>query len=459
MSNSIIKNRAIIILLFVLSAGNSMAQVVRADLLNNLTGNATPVNDNCDMVANLAAAQAYLNSHYSVYRPAGAIHTFEDNLTSTFTFKKLVKKNFNELVLGNENISKIGRYASVSITDKTSFDFSPFIFEDGAETDAYNNIVSVNFSGKLNADKYFDFKNFREISGGFTWTHLFTSGWLASYVPNDNAAALREVIKCKRSIKINELVAKYTPTAEAIDNLCTPSCTALVASQKQKLAEKFIADYEDIEIETAEDYWDKKNFLWTNLNVNFLSWDNFSYLEEKDIPANYSPKKESVYTPSITGSINYFEAKHKWFVSLSAGAKLRHSLSEVFEPKNFQNYVPVNDNVMQLKETEDVFVIDFSTIERKVKANYDVRLIKFFSALDDKFNIGLTYSFSHKGLVSANSNSNFQKTELGIIIPMKNSDGDDKFNFEIFHHWDVYNNFPNDNEKGWGFRFNVPLNN
>ena len=79
-----------------------------------------------------------------------------DKLISDYAFRKLLRQNFNNLVLGNDNSSKIARYATLDISNKQKFDFSPLTFEHNPLKRNYQSIFSVNFSGELNAKGEFE---------------------------------------------------------------------------------------------------------------------------------------------------------------------------------------------------------------------------------------------------------------------------------------------------------------
>src|SRR5258705_6618249 len=106
----------------------------------------------------------------------------KNTLVSQYAFWKLIKSNFNALVIGNEDISKIGRYASIDISDDNSFSFSPYVFE-SSDKDIYRHNFSVNFAGKLNDNKFFNLSDYRDLSISINYNHVLN--WTAYKTKND----------------------------------------------------------------------------------------------------------------------------------------------------------------------------------------------------------------------------------------------------------------------------------
>ena len=146
-------------------------------------------------------------------------------------------------------------------------------------------------------------------------------------------------------------------------------------------------------------------------------------------------------------------------LTVSGQLKKKHSLSEVYEPENFQPFHVINDSLSQLKSTESVFITDFDKLETKGVFDFGIRAVRIwqFASTPRKMQVGLSAAFNRNGLVYTGKFPSLFRTELGLVIPFLKMDGESKFNLEIFRRWDNYSNFPNKNERLWGIRFNVPV--
>lgn len=385
-----------------------------------------------------------------------------DNLVHEYAFRKLIKKDFNSLILGNDNIAKLKRYASFDLSEDPSFSFSPFVFESDAKVKAYKNILAISVSGKLNSDNFYNLSKTRDLTLGLSWTRILQC---TNYKPNERSETIRKRDTCILVQKVNNFFVKYWSEFEEIcDNDCLSDSIKL--EESGKLRERFLEKYSDFEIETMDKYWASKNFWWFTLKGE-LGRDHVSFVPATELANNiFNNQNEVIFTPSIVASINYFtqktQTKSSFVASIWGGLKRKHSLSEILEPETFQPFHKINDSLHQQKSSEDVFVTDFNQISEKAIFDFGIRLVGMLDITgmisDRERRVGLSYSFSRNGLVNDKKFASLFRNELGIVLPFLNSDGESTFNLEIFRRWDTFSNFSNDNNKIWGARFNVPIN-
>jgi len=383
-----------------------------------------------------------------------------DHLVSDYAFRKLIKKNFSNVILGNDNVSKIGRYATLDITDDNSFSFSPYTIESNPEKSYYQNIFSLNFSGKLNDKKIFKLSDYRDLSASISYAHILN--WTNYTMTERPDAAFRKRFKdCILKAPLEELCEKYTNLENKID-ACEPA--AAREKKKKELRKSFMNDYTDLENELAEEFWRMKRFWWINIDVKFFGRDKFKYLTKSALNAkNYSPTETSIYTPGLTIGLNHFIKNNtndnSFLFSIWGEVNKKHSLSEVFQPDDFQPFHSINDSLIQMKDVESVYITDFEEPSIKWTIDFGIRAVKMLdlSSVSRKRQIGFSLLFSRDGLVSDGSFPSLFRTEAGIVIPFLKSDGESSFNLEIFRRWDNFSNFPSDNDHFWGLRFNIPI--
>jgi hypothetical protein len=376
-----------------------------------------------------------------------------DNLVSNYAFRKLIRNNFNNLVLGNDNVSKIGRYATLDITDDNAFSFSPYSFESNPEKSSYQDIFSFNLSGQLNDDKFFKLTDYRDLAAGISYVHILN--WTNYKTINRDIESIKKKYLCQLKEPLNELCKKYNKLVT--DSSCT-------GKTKKKLYGDFIEEYTDLETELTEEFWGNKNFWWINIDAKLLGRDEFKFLYQPLLTSgNYSPKEETVFTPGISVGLNHFtknnQTGNSFLFSIWAELNRKHSLSEIFEPNQFQSFVKVNDSLSQQKDLESVYITDFESIKTKWVADFGARVVGLLdiSGSSRTRQIGLSFSFDSKGLVSNSKSSSQFRTEIGLVLPFLKADGESTFNLEIFRRWDRFSNFPADNDQFWGIRFNVPI--
>lgn len=377
----------------------------------------------------------------------------QDYLISPIAFRRLVKQNFGDLILGNESVSKIGRYASLDVSEKPAFDFSPFTSESDIEKHNYQHIFAVNISGKLNSEDIFRIKDIRDLSLRLSFTRILNSA--SGYIPTDRSSNLKSQYVCDLQRQLLILCREYNQKMNDIDSTDCSDKDKL----KNKLLPKFLDGYYDKEMEVSEDYWRVKKFTWFTISAG-IKRDKVMFINEDTIKAlHYNPQSETVVIPELLGSINHF-AKHAnrtQFISFWASVKAKHSLSEVYEPEKFQSYSKITDVVFMDKGSDDVFVTKFNKLDKKAVLDFGLRAVGT-TAIRGK-SIGASFAFSRKGLVAEASFPSLFRTEIGGVIPFRKADGESSFNLEIFHRWDIYSQFDYSNDNYWGVRFNVPISN
>ncbi|GEM_PF-6714380 len=386
-----------------------------------------------------------------------------DAIMSQYAFRKLLKKDFNKLILGNNEVSKLKKYASLDISQKPEFAFSPLILESDPKAELYRNIFSLNISGKLNPENFYNLSKLRDLTFGFSFNHILN--W-TNYRLTERAETIRDKYNCTFINKINSLAES---SWEEFDILCN-NLNCLSDHQKKEksgeLRKKLFNDYTDLEIEMLKEYWSTKNFWWYTLEGEFII-DKPKYIAVKDtIGGKFEPNEAEIFSPSLLGSINFFtqhaKKENSFFASLWGSVRQKHSLSEIIEPKSFQSFKKINESLNLVDDNEDIFITDFDELDKKFVFDFGIRLVGLVKIIkithNNKRQFGLTFSFIRKGLVNKNELASLFRTEGGIIFPFRNADGETTFNMEIFRRWDRFSNFKADNEELWGARFNVPIN-
>lgn len=384
-----------------------------------------------------------------------------DKLVSEYAFRKLIRKEFNSLVLGNTDLPKIQKYATLDLSDKPSFSFSPLNFESDPYKKIYTDIVSINFSGKLNNENFIRLSDWRDLTAGFAWIHILNK---TNYRATSRSAEIKRKDSCFLSGKIKKWL---DDKLESFDEICNNPC--LNEKDKKRmdsaLRSEAFKEFTDFENEITSDYWKIKSFFWYSVNGNLIR-DEVSFLFKPNYLQNqYTPVKKAVFTPSLNISFNWYSLNEKsnksLFVSGWGEIKRKHSLSEIFEPEDFQPFHKINDSTYHLKGNESVFITDFEELNTKIICDFGVRLISMFNfSLKEKgIKLGGSLSFSRKGLVNNEKFPSLFRTEAGIIIPMIQADGETYLNIEIFRRWDNFSRFSNENGRLYGVRLNVPINN
>ncbi len=384
----------------------------------------------------------------------------KDKLVSDFAFRKLIKKNFYNLIVGNDDVSKIGKYATLDLSDKPAFSFSPFVLESDTNKRRFEHIFSLNISGKTDAAGIFKVKDYRDLKAGVSWKFISPT---TNYKPTGRPESLNKY-KHMLAAVIHELADSYEEKFKKIDN-STYLSDKEKKEEKGKLKNRLIDEYTDAEVVAAEDFWANKNFIWLSWDINFYGRDKVDYIAKSSLSTgNYETKNKTLFTPGTLLGLNYYTVtknEHSLLLTISAGIQVRHNLSEVYEPTDFQTYNRINDSVSLVKGTESVFVTDFSDIDSKAVFDFGIRTVGIIRISESSIvnKAGLSLSFSKKGLVGIEKSATLFRTELGVVIPFLNSKGESNFNLEIFKRWDTYSNFPNTNSNFLGVRFNVPISN
>ncbi len=413
--------------------------------------------DTAPCIPDMERVKAYLTSMPYV-RNCGSLK--EDALIRDYGFRKLMQQNFGTLILGSENISKIGRYGTLDLSEKPAFDFSPYTFESDRRYKPYQNIWAVNFSGKLNSESIFKLKDFRELSLGVSFVHILN--W-SNFKAIDRSDSIRCVMKAKTRESIEELCDEYKKKfKEACDSSCYKKLTG--KTKKEKVEHSFYEDFSDLEIKAAEELWATKNFFWVNVSAK-ATRDKVKYIQSAKLASDdpFKPTEEAIFTPSLTIALNYLTKKNNstgsFLVSVWAAVQNKHSFSDVFEPEDFQPVHEVNDSTFRNKELESVFVTNLAELSEQVAFDFGIRAVRMIdiSSLSRKKSFGLSFSFSRSGLVSDGKFPSLFRTEAGVVIPFLKADGTSTFNLELFYRSDVYSGFTAANDDFLGVRFNVPI--
>jgi hypothetical protein len=405
---------------------------------------------------NMAKVEAYLERlPYIVDKGSPR----KDQLVSNYAFSKAVRDDFTKLVLGWDNLSKLNRYATLDLSNKPAFDFTPLTWYSDIGKGPFTTIIGLNFSGKLDGESVFKIKDIRDLTANVSFVRLLDG---THYKPKAGISQIRDNLECRFERRIAELAKKYETE---FDEVCNQGCFSDLEERDKKssdIKKKFLDDFTTMEIEETTPYWRSRNFWWITLNLG-IKRDRVSFLPQSLLDAkDYSPKAVTVFTPELEGALNHFEVRSNGASLLKTiwiGVRQKHSLSTVYTPEDFQPFHKVNDSVYQLRGNEALFITSFDELDKKITLDYGARVVGMspYWGPEKRRQVGLSLAFSRMGLVNEAAYPSLFRSEAGIVIPFLKEDGVSRFNLEVFRRWNIYSNFPVANEKLWGVRFNIPI--
>lgn len=369
-------------------------------------------------------------------------------LVSEYAFRRLIQKDFRTIVFGNNGFSNVGHYATLDINkDESTFYLSPIVFENNQNplNGPFKTIHSIDISGKVNGQNIFDFENKKIISLAYSFTKIFENytiknQYTREYILNTSNKIYNRFKDCAK-IKLSNYCDSLKYSGKNID---------------LKILEE-IANFEEA---WAADKWDKKKIGWLKFNLNALSFDNFKIVDKSNLSTLSEPLRKSIYAPSAAFSYNhlttYMGNENQFFWNVWLKISQKHSLSEFSSTQEWSNFSRLTDSTIINQDRADVYLIKEADISIKPKIDIGSQLTYLFNI--SKIRLGINVSGFYKQIVSnVNEKANAFEANLGLIIPLKDKEGNYSININPFYSSTNFNNYSLPNKNTWGVKFGLPF--
>ena len=387
------------------------------------------------------------------YNKIASEYITDSILVSDYTFNRLAYREFARITTGDDAFSKVQRYASLSIKpEESKFYFSPLILTNynSSSANRLQHIVAVDASGTISNDNVFKLKDFRTLKLGVSYTYVLNKWGFSSlnYADRTNRKSLLDCIKNKAIQTKGDMCSKYIHDGDE-------------AERAQAAEDAFLSEYSEAEEKWADnDGWNAKNIYWIKANVNVLSWDHFKYYNPTLPSSLINLSDTTVFTPSGSVVLSYYRisknSKLRLYGTISGGISMRHQISEVGQAEDWNKYNKINDSIYLAKDNQSIYALS-ENVKTKATPDFGVQLIGMYD-FSKAIRLGLNISAQYKGLVIGNGSASMITTDYGIVFPFLDKDGNTSINVEIFYQNDFYNNIQLDNNKFWGARFSLPIN-
>ena len=374
-------------------------------------------------------------------------------LVSTYTFNRLAYREFAKITVGDDAFSKVQRYASLSIKpEESKFYFSPLIITNYKDpsSDRLKHIFSIDASGSIGSDNVFRFSDYKTLKVGLSYTYIFNR-WNFLAITQEEAVYRQQLADC----------IKKKVTASIKDN-CNEY---LYDGDSSKLAsagnDEFYSELSDAEEKWADDGgWGAKKIAWLKINLNPASWDHFKYYDSLSPASIINLSDTTLFSPSGSIAISGYrissDTRFRLYGTISVGATYRNQLSEVGQAQSWNKYNKINDSIYIAKDNQSIYALS-EKIKQKMKPDIGAQVIAMFD-FKKNIRVGLDLSMQYKGLVGNDNNASLLTTNLGIVFPFLDKDGNTSINVEVFYEADSYNKMALDNKNFWGARFSLPIN-
>jgi hypothetical protein len=390
------------------------------------------------------------------------------NLVSEYTFRKLVRNDFSVLLTGEENKTKVGRYASLEVDkDEKTFSVTPIAFVPGNSPlrSPFHWITTIDLSGSVSGKGIFDWEERKKVKAGFSvaWVNALYR-FFPGPVPNRKYKPNVNVYTRLHDNLYNQFVTSYDNFA---GNLSDSISNSGNYTDPEKLQEAYLDKLNDMELKLTEDVWNLKIFYWFKLNVTPVSYDVLSLVSKADTASFNSPISKNMYNPSAQFSANGYLAFRR-YGSFYGSAWMRfgqkHTLSEIGSTQEWSKVSPLGDSSSVQNDTRDVYVVNDAGLKTKVLPDIGV---EFIYLLPEKewlhgFTPGINFSWSTLGILSPINESGrgkIQTISIGLIIPLKDKEGKSKVNIVPFYEQKKFVDFNKARKDFFGVKFSLPFNN
>lgn len=393
------------------------------------------------------------------------------NLASKYTFRNIVKTDFSTVTIA-DNSASVGQFAALSI-DPNSYKlaFSPYAWSPIGKdltTKDFKNIYSINISATLSNKSLLNLKDWRTVSGSFSFTRLIGERYRfddpdvkTKHTDDQWAAPYKAIYEALKSQMEAQYSQAYDATTYSILNKLTalnhPEFYDKTAIQQAYLDS--ISKYEQIMIKKA---WTTKSFWWLKFTGTPLSFDNANYIVNNDASTYDSPKKATIWTPSFGVSINYFfgTIKH-WNFYFNANAQLgqKDMFSGVYTPLTYNNYSKLTDTSQIQKSTSQIFRSNSADVSKRILPDFGTEFL--FIKTFNNIGLGLDINYSYNFLISDKANTDngyLSSPSIGLIVALKDKTGKSNINIEPYFQYQNYIDVTVASQRLWGLKFSVPIN-
>ncbi|SDP47395.1 hypothetical protein SAMN05428975_1362 [Mucilaginibacter sp. OK268] len=381
-------------------------------------------------------------------------------LVSRYTFRALTQKDYSKITIGENSFSKIGRFATVNInSDESKFYFTPITFVQSKDPTKgpFRFIHSVDFSGEVDDQNIFDFKNKKSIRGSYSLTWVLNS---YKFNPKRDVAVHAQIVKSVRT-DLTDLYQKAATDAAGYLAVSDDLEDTTKLAIRDKVKKRFFDNLDQVEEKYYNDKWGTKRMTWMKLNFAPLGWDNFSYIDPAQPTTKSSPADKSVYTGSLKVSVNQLltfpSGKSQFYWAVYAAITRKHSLSEISKPVQWYNMQRLTDSTVTVADDKKVFTLNDATFKTAYRPDAGAQVIYLLTPYKD-MSIGLDVATSFAGLVADRSGAYVNRTSFGLLFPFLDKNGDATINVEVFYQRKSYIHTTLANEGIWGIKFGLPFN-
>lgn len=370
---------------------------------------------------------------------------FEENknrLVTPSVFNQIIKNDFSKIQTASKVSNVTNKYASLDINkEKQTFAISPFIYETN------NHLFSINFKGELNGKSVFDFKDRNQVEIGLNYT--FFKGSKKFNKPDVMVyEQLYEAVK-------NKMVKNWDK--KNFDDLSIE--VESKNKSKDKVKKEFNKELDKYEIALSKEYWTSKRLYWVTLNFTPFSQDNFRYLIENDIGSYKNPYKKSINVIKLSSSFNFYYENKKWIInpSLNLVASNKHNLSEIHSTKQWNKISQLTDDTFISEQSGNVYVLSNEKFSQLLLLDTSIKCV----AVSKEYGLGVDVNFSNIKFITPNTSNSISKINeisFGVVIPLKDSKGENTINIVPFYAYKQYIDYEKVQENNLGIKFNIPLN-
>jgi hypothetical protein len=220
-----------------------------------------------------------------------------------------------------------------------------------------------------------------------------------------------------------------------------------------------IAKYEQV---LTKKIWSKKDFFWYKLTVNFASFDNASYVLQKD-PATYdTPTKVVEYTGSVNLALNYFvgtSSRMNYYFGVNASYGRKDMFSGIYTPTTYAGFSKLTDTSFIQKSNQQIFKVPGEYLKPKFLPDFGAEVIAMKSF--PKFGIGLDVNYTYSIVISDKAEYTtgyISSPSVGIVFGLHDKTGKSNINIEPYYQFQNYIHVTVPSQHLVGLKFSFPIN-
>lgn len=393
---------------------------------------------------------------------------------SQYTFRNLVKNDFSTVTIA-DNSATVGQFAALSI-DPNSYKlaFSPYAWspqgKDLAEHD-FKNVYAFNVTTTLSNQSLLDLKDWRTVSGSFSFTHLLWDGYRFSDVNTP---------KSSKHITQDEYIAPYKQIYSEIGMRMIEQFDDAFNGDNQTIRHRLGAlnhpEFADIDgvkqayLDSVSKYeqlytnqtWTMKSFWWYKITATPLSFDNANYVVNGDQSTYDSPKKATIYTWSVNLALNYFEGfSNHWnfYFNVNAQISQKDMFSGIYTPATYNGFSKLTDTSLIQKTNEQIFRSPSEDISKRILPDFGGEIIMLKSLTN--IAIGADFVYAYNFVISDESaykNGYISSPSVGLILGFKDKTGKSNINIEPYFQFQNFIHVSVRSQHLFGLKFSIPIN-